>query len=124
MRNLPQLLRAAERRVNAHVWPNRLDNQGADAHLASIPANRDTDADLLLIEAADRIEAMEKLLRESQVSIGRDWRQRRDALVGADPNAPFRWICPHCNTVSAVGDAVCLGCGQPRYPLLAAERRP
>lgn len=60
MRNLPQLLRDAERRVNAHVWPNH--RPGADAHLASIPANRDTDTDLLLGEAADRIEEMEAAL--------------------------------------------------------------
>jgi hypothetical protein len=57
-RNLPQLLREAERRVNAHVWPNRTDTAGHDAHLASIPANRDTDTDLLLIEAAEHIEAL------------------------------------------------------------------
>ena len=62
MRNLPQLLRDAERRVNAHVWPNRPETAGADDHLASIPANRDTDTDLLLIEAADRIEALEAAL--------------------------------------------------------------
>lgn len=64
MRNLPELLRSAERRVNAHVWPNRAETIGADAHLASIPANRDTDTDLLLIEAADRIEQLETALRE------------------------------------------------------------
>lgn len=62
-RNLPQLLRDAERRVNAHVWPNRA--AGHDAHLASIPANRDTDTDLLLIEAANRIEKLEAALTPS-----------------------------------------------------------
>jgi hypothetical protein len=59
VRNLPELLRAAERRVNAHVWPNRPETRGADDHLASIPANRDTDTDLLLIEAADKIERIQ-----------------------------------------------------------------
>lgn len=58
-RNLPELLRAAERRVNAAVWPNRAETIGADAHLASIPANRDTDTDLLLIEAADKLERIQ-----------------------------------------------------------------
>lgn len=57
MRDLPELLRAAERRVNAHVWPTRSAQQ--DDHLASIPANRDTDTDLLLMEAAERIEKLE-----------------------------------------------------------------
>lgn len=30
-----------------------------------------------------------------------------------DPNAPFRWICPKCDTVNGVDDPVCLGgsCG-------------
>lgn len=62
MRNLPQLLRDAERRVNAHVWPNRPETLGRDSHLVSIPANRDTDTDLLLIEAADRIRDLEASL--------------------------------------------------------------
>lgn len=56
VRNLPELLRAAERRVNAHVWHAAPENQGADSHLVSIPANRHTDTDLLLIEAADSLE--------------------------------------------------------------------
>lgn len=55
MRNLPLLLREAERRVNAHVWPQ----PGHDDHLASIPANVDTDTDLLLLEAADKIERIQ-----------------------------------------------------------------
>lgn len=63
-RKLPELLRAAERRINAHVWPNAPENRGADAHLASIPANPDTDVDLLLMEAANKIEEMFKLLLE------------------------------------------------------------
>ena len=54
-RDLPALLRAAERRVNAHVWPQ----PGRDDHLASIPANRDTDTDLLLLEAADKLERIQ-----------------------------------------------------------------
>ena len=33
-----------------------------------------------------------------------------------DPNAPFRWICIHCNTVSGIDDRICLGCRKPRYP--------
>lgn len=41
------------------------------------------------------------------------------ALWG-DPNAPFRWICIHCNTVSGINDQVCLGCRKPRYPLTAS----
>jgi hypothetical protein len=36
-----------------------------------------------------------------------------------DPNAPFRWICIHCDTVSGIDDQACLGCKKPRYPALA-----
>lgn len=49
-RSLPALLRAAERRVNAHCFT------GDKQTFASIPANRDRDLDLLLCEAADEIE--------------------------------------------------------------------
>lgn len=38
-----------------------------------------------------------------------------------DPNAPFRWICIHCDTVSGIDDKTCLGCRKPRYPTLAAN---
>ena len=38
-----------------------------------------------------------------------------------DPNAPFRWICIHCSTVSGTDDQHCLGCGKARYPLTAAK---
>lgn len=38
-----------------------------------------------------------------------------------DPNAPFRWICIHCDTVSGIDDKTCLGCRKPRYPTLAAR---
>jgi hypothetical protein len=55
-RSLPKLLREAERRVNARVF-----RTGGDDSLASIPANRDRDVDLLLIEAADEIERWQKL---------------------------------------------------------------
>lgn len=50
---LPQLLREAERRVNAHVF-----KQPGDSALCSIPANTDRDVDLLLIEAASAIELL------------------------------------------------------------------
>jgi hypothetical protein len=53
--HLPRLLREAERRVNAHVF-----NGAGDSHLASIPANYDTDTDLLLIRAADEIERLQR----------------------------------------------------------------
>lgn len=46
---LPKLLREAERRVNNHVWGDR----GA---IVSIPADRNRDVDMLLLEAADAIE--------------------------------------------------------------------
>lgn len=50
-RSLPKLLREAERRVNAHVWGDRRS-------VVSIPADRDRDVDLLLMEAAATIEAL------------------------------------------------------------------
>ena len=81
MRDLPALLRAAERRVNAHVWPNA----GADSHLASIPADRDTDTDLLLLEAANRIATLEAALATFLVWNGTDYaddESRESALVG------------------------------------------
>lgn len=60
-RNLSKLLRDAERRVNAHVFKT-----GGDDSLASIPANRDRDVDLLLMEAAEKLDllsgALETLL--------------------------------------------------------------
>lgn len=68
MRNLPQLLRDAERRVNAHVFHQNGKGMGRDSHLASIPANRDTDTDLLLIEAANRIEKLEAELTPSTIA--------------------------------------------------------
>ena len=42
--------------------------------------------------------------------------------AGSDPNAPFRWICIHCNTVSGIDDKACVGCRKPRYPKLAATQ--
>jgi hypothetical protein len=78
-RNLPKLLREAERRVNAHVWPNSPENRGADDHLASIPANRDTDTDLLLIEAAERIEALEIAQRTAEKRMDHESFQSRVA---------------------------------------------
>ena len=56
-RNLPKLLREAERRVNAHVFKT-----GGDDALASIPANLDRDVDLLLMEAAAEIERLSETL--------------------------------------------------------------
>lgn len=53
-RDLPKLLRDAERRVNAHVFKT-----GGDDSLASIPANLDRDVDLLLMEAALEIELLQ-----------------------------------------------------------------
>lgn len=50
-RNLPNLLREAERRVNQHVWGDRRS-------LVTIPADRNGDVDLLLLEAAATIEAL------------------------------------------------------------------
>ena len=61
-RNLPRLLREAERRVNAHVF-----RRGGDDALVSIPANPNRDVDLLLMEAAaemERLQAIEILARE------------------------------------------------------------
>lgn len=52
-RDLPKLLREAERRVNARVFKT-----GGDDSLASIPANLDRDVDLLLMEAANVIERL------------------------------------------------------------------
>lgn len=48
---LPQLLREAERRVNEHVWGDR-------RAIVSIPADVSQDVDILLLTAADQIEAM------------------------------------------------------------------
>jgi hypothetical protein len=79
-RDLPKLLREAERRVNAHLWPRR--NPGADAHLASIPANRDTDTDLLLCEAADVCEIVATIDRR----LGEGWtKELALALNGGVP---------------------------------------
>jgi hypothetical protein len=64
-RNLPTLLRDAERRVNARVFKT-----GGDDALASIPANRDRDVDLLLMEAANLIEH-----RDRQVAAIVTWLQ-------------------------------------------------
>lgn len=99
MRNLPELLRAAERRVNAHVWPDRLETRGADAHLASIPANRDTDTDLLLIEAADKIER----IRDAFQAL-------RDGLEHASSNL-YRVLAAEF-PVDHQGEAMCKTCGQ------------
>lgn len=63
LKALPELLRAAERRVNRHIF-------GHGASLASIPANRDHDVDLLLVEAAKAIEDV-LAERETQTSVGR-----------------------------------------------------
>lgn len=49
--NLPQLLRDAERRVNEHVWGDR-------RAIVSIPADVTRDVDILLLTAADQVEAM------------------------------------------------------------------
>jgi hypothetical protein len=49
--NLPQLLRDAERRVNEHVWGDR-------RAIVSISADVSRDVDILLLTAADQIEAM------------------------------------------------------------------
>jgi hypothetical protein len=68
---LSPLLRAAERRVNAHCWPNAPENQGADSHLVSIPANLDTDTDLLLGRAADEIDRLWALAEKRYHSIQR-----------------------------------------------------
>lgn len=38
-----------------------------------------------------------------------DTKQSRD-----DPNAPFRWICPRCNTVNIITATVCEGCDEMR----------
>lgn len=65
-RNLPKLLREAERRVNARVF-----RTGGDDALASIPANRDRDVDLLLMEAADTIEAMASIGIRQETEIDR-----------------------------------------------------
>jgi hypothetical protein len=59
LRNLPALLRAAERRVNAHVF-----RTGGDDTLASIPANLDRDVDLLLMEAANEIEQLRAYIED------------------------------------------------------------
>lgn len=65
-RNLPQLLRDAERRVNAHVF-----KRGGDDSLASIPADLDRDVDLLLMEAALEIE----LLQDREARLNEHCRQ-------------------------------------------------
>jgi len=78
-RSLPKLLRDAERRVNAHVFKT-----GGDDSLASIPANPDRDVDLLLVEAAERLEKAEALIRQASPSRSilteqgaLDWQARR-----------------------------------------------
>lgn len=78
-RDLPKLLREAERRVNAHVF-----KRGGDDSLASIPANRDRDVDLLLMEAAERLEKADALIRQASPSRSIltdegvvDWQARR-----------------------------------------------
>ena len=86
-RDLPKLLRDAERRVNNHVWPDRQENFGAggatlSSPLVSIPANRDADVDLLLLDAADAIEiilAMLDALRAENEAL----RARVAELLGA-----------------------------------------
>lgn len=63
-RNLPELLRDAERRLNAHIF-----KRGGDDALASIPANPDRDVDLLLMEAAAEIERLRSLLSVDDTTI-------------------------------------------------------
>lgn len=58
-RNLPELLREAERRLNQFLF------HGASPDFARIPADRDHDIDLLLVEAANEIETLERIIRES-----------------------------------------------------------
>jgi hypothetical protein len=67
-------LREAERRVNAHAFKGV-----GDSHLVSIPADVDTDTDLLLIRAAAEIELLRDLATNLESS--RDWWKRR-ALAG------------------------------------------
>lgn len=67
-RSLPALLREAERRVNRHVWGDR-------RAIVSIPARRDEDVDLLLMEAAEEIERLrerERILLDSHTGCGCD----------------------------------------------------
>lgn len=59
-RNLPELLRDAETRLNAHVF-----HKEGDSALVSIPANRDRDVDLLLMEADAEIERLTRELQDS-----------------------------------------------------------
>ena len=59
-RDLPALLREAERRVHGNVFAN------AGITLVSVPADPDHDVDVLLIEAADCIEAMQQHIGELQ----------------------------------------------------------
>lgn len=65
-RNLPLLLRDAERRVNAHVF-----RRGGDDSLASIPANVDRDVDLLLMEAAAEIERLTEAVADKESDCAR-----------------------------------------------------
>jgi hypothetical protein len=88
-RSLPKLLRDAERRVNARVF-----RTGGDDSLASIPANRDRDVDLLLMEAAERLEQAEALIRQASPSRSIlteegavDWQARR-----------FEWLSDSAST--------------------------
>jgi hypothetical protein len=80
-RSLPKLLREAERRVNAHVFKT-----AGDSALASIPANRDRDVDLLLIEAADEIERLQAMYlsavrgRAEFRKLVREMRERVEAI--------------------------------------------
>ena len=83
-RNLPKLLRAAERRVNAHVF-----RTGGDDSLASIPANLDRDVDLLLMEAAGELERLSAGLLTIATG-GAPWPVGHAAMIlaGDEPKHP------------------------------------
>jgi hypothetical protein len=116
-RNLPQLLRDAERRVNAHVF-----KRGGDDSLASIPANLDRDVDLLLMEAALEIELLQD--REARLREKLGARENATCNVCGDPLPPLsEWSTPACPLCTAIADAgKCAWCKQP-LPANTADNR-
>lgn len=76
-RDLPKLLREAERRVNKFLF------EGARPSFASIPARPDRDVNLLLVEAADEIERLTRenaALTELYVEGGTALHTQKEAL--------------------------------------------
>jgi hypothetical protein len=92
LKALPRLLREAERRVNAHVF-----RRGGDDSLASIPANPERDVDLLLMQAAETLEAMATVGIRQEAEIERqratiEFVNKQIRSVTPDWNAIVRWL--------------------------------